>query len=80
MPYGRSSRFPARSVNFLEGLPSPRNPPKGCTLHPRCPFVTQVCRERYPELVDVGGGHKTACHNRDAVLAEVRGAAVESIG
>ncbi|MDV3244643.1 MAG: ABC transporter ATP-binding protein [Nitrososphaerales archaeon] len=77
-----SARMMKNAERFVLGgdMPSPRNPPKGCTLHPRCPFVTQVCRERYPELVDVGGGHKTACHNRDAVLAEVRGKAVESIG
>jgi peptide/nickel transport system ATP-binding protein/oligopeptide transport system ATP-binding protein len=57
-------------------MPSPRNPPSGCTLHPRCPFVTQVCKESYPEMVDVGGGHFAACHNRRAVveaLAAARG-------
>ncbi len=50
-------------------MPSPRNPPSGCTLHPRCPFATQVCSESYPEMVDVGGGHFAACHNKQAVVA-----------
>jgi oligopeptide/dipeptide ABC transporter ATP-binding protein len=49
-------------------MPSPRNPPSGCTLHPRCPFVTQVCKESYPEVVNVGRGHLAACYNRGAVV------------
>jgi len=55
-------------------MPSPRNPPSGCTLHPRCPFATQVCRETYPEVADVGGGHLAACHNREAVVAALSAA------
>jgi oligopeptide/dipeptide ABC transporter ATP-binding protein len=50
-------------------MPSARNPPSGCTLHPRCPFATQACKEMYPELVDVGGGHLAACHNKESVVA-----------
>jgi len=50
-------------------MPSPRNPPSGCTLHPRCPFATGVCSETYPAMVDVGGGHFAACHNKQAVVA-----------
>lgn len=50
-------------------MPSPRNPPSGCTLNPRCPFVTQVCRERYPDIENVGVGHLAACHNRAGVVA-----------
>ena len=50
-------------------MPSPRNPPSGCTLHPRCPFATQVCKESYPEVVHVGGSHDAACHNRERIVA-----------
>lgn len=50
-------------------MPSPRNPPSGCTLHPRCPFVTRTCKERYPDVEDVGEGHLAACHNKEAVVA-----------
>jgi oligopeptide/dipeptide ABC transporter ATP-binding protein len=31
-------------------MPSPRNPPPGCTLHPRCPFASEICRREYPPL------------------------------
>jgi oligopeptide/dipeptide ABC transporter ATP-binding protein len=61
-------------------MPSPRNPPGGCTLHPRCPFATQVCSERYPDLVDVRGGHLVACHKKDAVVAALNAKARQPAG
>lgn len=35
--------------------------PQGCHFHPRCDYATQECRERCPELTDVGGGHCVRC-------------------
>lgn len=47
----------------LEGeLPDPADPPKGCYFHPRCRYAQQICREEEPPLVDIGEGHKSACH------------------
>ncbi len=43
-------------------IPDPSSVPKGCRLHPRCPFATSKCREAEPELVEVSKGHFTACH------------------
>lgn len=35
----------------LQGeMPSPFNPPSGCTFHPRCPLAMRECSERAPEL------------------------------
>ena len=31
-------------------LPSPIDPPAGCTFHPRCPYVFSRCREEAPAL------------------------------
>ena len=42
-------------VKLVGEPPSPVNPPKGCRLHPRCPFATSRCREEKPELVEVDG-------------------------
>ncbi len=44
-------------------VPSPINVPSGCPFHPRCSYVTEVCRKTMPKLRDFGGGHNVACHN-----------------
>ncbi|MEQ4617813.1 MAG: ABC transporter ATP-binding protein [Corticimicrobacter sp.] len=43
-------------------IPSPLNPPSGCTFHPRCPHATARCKEEAPVLQDIGTGHQAACH------------------
>ncbi len=40
-------------------VPSPINPPSGCTFHPRCPQKMDVCSQKIPSLL--GESHKTAC-------------------
>ena len=46
----------------LQGeIPSPLNPPSGCKFHPRCPDVMDICSQKDPELVQIGGT-KVACH------------------
>jgi oligopeptide/dipeptide ABC transporter ATP-binding protein len=48
----------------LQGdVPSPINPPSGCRFHPRCRYMTDVCREVEPPLTDYGNGHLAACHH-----------------
>jgi oligopeptide/dipeptide ABC transporter ATP-binding protein len=47
---------------ILEGeVPSPLNPPPGCSFHPRCFRAIPECSQVVPPLRDVGGGHKVAC-------------------
>jgi oligopeptide transport system ATP-binding protein len=43
-------------------VPSPINPPSGCSFHPRCFKAEGICRERVPELKLLGGEHWAACH------------------
>jgi len=51
-----------RPVIRLEGdMPSPVDPPSGCHFHPRCPYARPLCRERYPDAVEVGQGHRVNC-------------------
>jgi peptide/nickel transport system ATP-binding protein len=38
-------------------IPSPINPPSGCTFHPRCPLVNDRCRAEAPAPID-----GVACH------------------
>ena len=42
-------------------LPSPMNPPPGCTFHPRCPLAIEICSQVDPELRMVGKS-LVACH------------------
>ena len=48
---------------LLEGeTPSPIDLPAGCRFHTRCPLVEAVCRDEEPDLREMGGGRRAACH------------------
>jgi oligopeptide/dipeptide ABC transporter ATP-binding protein len=47
----------------LEGdVPSPVNPPPGCTFHPRCSYRQALCSEMEPPLDFTNEGHGVSCH------------------
>ncbi len=48
-------------------VPSPMNPPPGCTFHTRCPYVEDICRVEVPPLQEVRPSHYAACHLREAI-------------
>ncbi len=53
----------AREEIVLSGeVPSALNPPRGCSFHPRCPFVMPRCSEQEPSLSEVSPGRRVACH------------------
>ena len=43
-------------------LPSPIDPPKGCTFHPRCPKAVDICKQERPPLVQVADNWQVRCH------------------
>ncbi|WP_280721684.1 oligopeptide/dipeptide ABC transporter ATP-binding protein [Kitasatospora sp. MAA4] len=50
-------------IVLLGDPPSPANPPAGCTFHPRCPKVQDICRSEPPLLRISGPGQRqVACH------------------
>ena len=55
----------ARKKLLLPGdVPSPVNPPPGCSFHTRCPYAEARCRIERPLLREVAPGHHVACHLR----------------
>ena len=71
-PYtkGLLSAIPIPSIDverkriLLEGeLSSPIDPKPGCRFAPRCPYATDICRQRQPEFEEVLPDHFVACHN-----------------
>jgi oligopeptide transport system ATP-binding protein len=52
-----------REQIYLKGdIPSPANPPTGCTFHTRCPVATEICKSKVPQFLEAKPGHYVACH------------------
>lgn len=54
---------PLRDREVTAGeVPSPLNPPSGCTFHTRCPLATDRCKAERPPLEVKPDGSRVACH------------------
>lgn len=42
-------------------VPSPLNPPSGCSFHPRCPVAEERCKNETPVLKKTGENHYASC-------------------
>lgn len=42
--------------------PSPINPPRGCTFHPRCAIAQDKCKVEIPKFIELSTEHQIACH------------------
>ncbi|HIX42115.1 MAG TPA: dipeptide ABC transporter ATP-binding protein [Candidatus Kurthia intestinigallinarum] len=55
-----------REAELIKGdIPSPSNPPSGCTFHTRCPHKMAVCSQQVPVFNEIKPGHSVACHLYD---------------
>lgn len=52
-------------------VPSPINPPTGCTFHPRCPHAMDTCSEHVPKLAG-NTSQRVACFLYDDALKRVK--------
>jgi len=51
-----------KKIKITGEIPDPKNPPKGCRFHPRCPFATEKCKIEEPPLIEIDKDHYSACH------------------
>jgi dipeptide transport system ATP-binding protein len=58
----------AHKIKIVGELPSPLNPPSGCTFHRRCPYATERCVAEVPSLRPVAGT-EVACHYAEDIMA-----------
>lgn len=73
-PYTQALLAAAPTLDALHGgdeaprlrgeIPSPDNPPPGCSFHTRCPRAEDVCVSNHPDML-VHGTHRAACHFAD---------------
>ncbi|TDO93900.1 peptide/nickel transport system ATP-binding protein [Halanaerobium saccharolyticum] len=53
--------------NLKGEVPDPSAEIKGCNFASRCPYAKDICENKEPELVDIGGGHWVSCHRKDEI-------------
>lgn len=58
----------------IKGLmPDPTDLPKGCTFHPRCPYVKNICSEREPEVTKISNSHYVSCLAYEDISTQFKG-------
>jgi oligopeptide/dipeptide ABC transporter ATP-binding protein len=59
----KESPFEQKERIILKGtVPSPLNPPSGCSFHERCPVATDICKTKVPKVVTTDHKHQASCH------------------
>ena len=55
-------RYRVNRVRLKGEVPSPINPPSGCSFHTRCGYAQDICKTEGPGYRDLGNGHHASCH------------------
>ncbi|ACN17606.1 DppF2 [Desulforapulum autotrophicum HRM2] len=56
-----------KQIKLVGELPSPLDPPPGCTFHRRCAHMTDLCKKVSPKLRELAG-RQVACHHSEKFL------------
>jgi oligopeptide/dipeptide ABC transporter ATP-binding protein len=56
--------FHRQKIVLPGDVPSPANPPPGCTFHTRCPEREAICSQEIPVFKNMDREHWVACHLR----------------
>lgn len=67
IPNAESGKDEASSKGVSGELPSPLNPPTGCRFQTRCPYATDLCRDKDPVLQSLDDKRFVACHHWDKI-------------
>ena len=59
IPKITATRQPLQPIQGM--VPNPFRRPKGCTFHPRCAYVKDVCRVQEPALLALNPAHHVRC-------------------
>jgi oligopeptide/dipeptide ABC transporter ATP-binding protein len=57
--------FKPERITLMGDVPSPIDPPSGCTFHPRCSYAKDICKTHVPDYRDTGDKHFVTCHFAD---------------
>jgi len=50
-------------LESIQGIvPDLVKPPSGCRFHPRCKYVIDICRKKFPPLIEIEPQHYVSCY------------------
>ncbi|MBW1960249.1 MAG: ATP-binding cassette domain-containing protein [Deltaproteobacteria bacterium] len=59
--------YRAARIRLIGEVPSPLNPPGGCSFHTRCNYSRQICQDRRPDYRSVDEEHFVSCHYAESL-------------
>lgn len=61
-PYTNELVYPGSELDGNTKMKKGCINPSGCVFYQRCPFAADICKKKEPKMVEIGDGHRVACH------------------